>query len=499
MLFRCNPVAMMLLISGRIRPREALRRKGGGADGFSAFYALSLVAFLSLVLGNSLNAIADYPIEILICLATGGVSIYGQLLSLKRQASINFVSFVFCYLFMSAAPIVQLGAYTDPIFSIDHWTLWAAVNGLLFTVIGAYLTKGMKRPDQMVRFATFVPARHNYMSLFLLSVITSSIAIALFHDSLFSNRDDFGHAAAAVFSDPVVSLMARMLLLATPFFATVLGLRAAVENRHQVWVWLFSFSMVLVAVINNPIVNPRYQLAGLIFFAIDYFFCGRRTKLIAILLVVGVLVAPLLQVFRYKISSDDAPEGSSIFSSTLLSKDYDAFQISCYTMLTVEGSGISWGSNILGATLFFVPRAVWQGKPEPTAWIVYEVANHSTDLGTSNLSTPLMAEGYFAFGWPGALLISILYWWTIARTTELSWKDRSSWVFLSRCLFAGLVLIFLRGTLTVGVSAVAGYFVAAAIPAHLLRMGITRRSLRRRSGEGTVTGAGAIRRSSRLF
>src|SRR5258708_2091907 len=112
--------------------------------------------------------------------------------------------------------------------------------------------------------------------------------------------------------------------------------------------------------------------------------------------------------------------------------DYDAYSVSSYTMLTVDSDGISWGSNILGAALFFVPRAWWPGKPPQTSWVIFGTINHTREAGTINLSTPLMAEGYYAFGWIGALLISVLYWWFISRTTLLSRKDPDSWTFLLR-------------------------------------------------------------------
>jgi hypothetical protein len=204
---------------------------------------------------------------------------------------------------------------------------------------------------------------------------------------------------------------------------------------------------------------------------------------LAILLVVGVLIAPAFQSFRRGDSNSEGSEDNKLFSTTLLSMDYDAFRMSCYTMLTVDNVGISWGANILGAGLFFVPRSWWPEKPPPTSWVVYETADRSIEIGTNNLSTPLMAEGYYAFGWMGALLISLLFWWVISRITLLSRKDFYSWAFLSRCLFAGLVLIFLRGTLTVGVSAVVGSFIAAAIPAFLIKHRFKtagRHSLRRR-------------------
>lgn len=453
-------------------PFQNRRREGVQSSWFTILFGLALVAFLLLVLGEAADAIEEYPIEIALCIFIGGLSILGQLMSLRRQASIHFGSFVFCFLFMSAAPMVQLAAKTDPVYKIDHWALWAAMNALAFTLIGIFATYRMKRFDTNTQPRSIAPpSGTNYLSVFVVVALSSGIAIALFYSSLFTNREEFSIASDALFGDAVISSMARTLLFYAPFFGALIGLRSSIVNRKTMWIILFSLEVLIAAILNNPLINPRYQLASLAFFAVDYMFYGRRTKFLAVLVIVGVLLAPVFQVFRRDVSDDESSisEGRQIFSSTLLSKDYDAFQMSCYTMLTVDSAGVSWGSNILGAALFFVPRAWWPEKPQPTSWITYQTASHSTELGTSNLSTPLMAEGYYAFGWLGALVISWIYWWGVSRITLASRRDSNSWTFLARCLFAGLVLIFLRGTLTVGVSAVAGSFIAAAIPWFLIR------------------------------
>ena len=282
-------------------------------------------------------------------------------------------------------------------------------------------------------------------------------------------RDEFADVTGQMFGDPNIGLIVKTLLTCVPVFGAVLGLRSALAEKRWWWVFIFSLLAVIAAVINNPLVHPRYQLASLAIFAVDYFFYGRRTKLLAVMLAVGVFVAPVLQAFRY--STADAgsiSESNQPFGETFLSMDYDAFQMSCYTMITVNDGGIAWGGNLLGAALFFVPRSWWPSKPEPTAWVIYDTVSHTRNPGTVNLSTPLMAEGYYAFGWVGALLISLAYWWGISKVIIISWKNSRFWAFLCRCLFAGLALIFLRGTLTVGVSAVAGFFLAAAIPGYLI-------------------------------
>jgi hypothetical protein len=461
---------MLLSSEGSSIPVRIPRKGRARFDRFAIFYGIVLTAFLLAALSQATYVIEDYSVELLLCTVVGILSIYGQLLSLRREASIHFISFVFCFLFLSAAPIVQIGSDAAAVFHIGHLPLWAALNALAFTVIGVVASYRLRTPDDKPPSRSqSAPSGVNYLFVFLVTVIASSIAIVLFRDALFTSREEFGFATSEVFSDSAMSLLIRMFLFNTPFYGAIIGLRASIANRQKIWTRLFFFAMVMVAIVNNPLINARYQLAGLAFFALDYMFYGKKTKLLAILLVVGVLLAPAFQVFRRGVSATESPEDSTLFGSTLLSKDYDSFQMSCYTILTVDTGGIAWGSNILGATLFFVPRAWWPGKPVPTSWITFETAEHSSEQGTNNLSTPLMAEGYFAFGWIGALLISLLYWWFISTVTLLSRRDPDSWAFLARCLFAGLTLIFLRGTLTVGVSAVVGSLFAAAIPAFLIK------------------------------
>jgi len=451
-------------------PRKSGRRRKR-SNAFEIFYSLALFGFLLAVLFQARGVYQIRWLEFLILAFIGCLSIYGQLLSLQREASIHFGSFLFCYLFMSAAPVVQLGADVDVVFHMDNWALLAALNSLAFTLIGLFSIYRMKPPgERSLSTRSFSPASINYVFLFTTTLVAALTAIVLFRNVLFTNRDVFADAADEIFRDPTISLIARFLLLSIPFFGALIGLRTSISNRKGVWIILFSFVMLLALIINNPLVHPRYQLAGLAFFAIDYFFYGRKTKFLAVLLAAGVLLAPVLQTFRHEDgSTGEDLEESSLVGAPLLSMDYDAFRMSCYTMLAVEHDGISWGSNLLGAGLFFVPRAVWSTKPLPTAWVIYETADHSANLGTNNLSTPLMAEGYYAFGWIGALAIAFVYWWGISRVTLLSRRDPDSWMFLLRSLLAGLVLIFLRGTLTVGVSAVAGELAALAIPGFLIR------------------------------
>src|SRR5580692_4884950 len=73
-------------ISVRIPRRGRVR-----FDRFAIFYGIVLTAFLLAALSQATNVIEDYSVELLLCTVVGVLSIYGQLLSLRREASIHFI------------------------------------------------------------------------------------------------------------------------------------------------------------------------------------------------------------------------------------------------------------------------------------------------------------------------------------------------------------------------------------------------------------------------
>jgi hypothetical protein len=193
-------------------------------------------------------------------------------------------------------------------------------------------------------------------------------------------------------------------------------------------------------------------------------FAGQRTRLLSLLLIVGILTAPLFHVFRRDAPIEMPVPEKTLMEDTLLSMDYDGFQLGSYTLLNADKEGLSYGNNLLGAVLFFVPRKLWEDKPPPTSHIIYETMIEYRLVGTNNLSTPLVFEGYYAFAWIGVIGISLIFWWLIAIITRYSWADDTSFMFLTRCIMAGLTLILLRGTLMVAMSAIVGFVIAAALP-----------------------------------
>lgn len=470
-----------MTLSSPFASQRAIAKTPSGADEsaiFNILYSLGAAIFLGVAFWRSCARIDRFPLEILIFVINGGLSIYGQTQSFKRGASINYISFFFCYLFMAITPLFQLGDGDDFVFEMDSVALRAGMMAVMFTMLGVFCTSRIPISTAGTERPVVSRTEPNYLPLFLLTASISVAALIVYGKLLFTNREAFDDAQIKIFGDPQIAMVVGTILSSVPFFGAVIGLRAAWASRSTGRLTLFVVLTLSALVLNNPLVTARFVLAGMVVFFIDYMSRGRGMKLIAVFLVAGVLVAPALQAFRYaeaEVAGVESQDKTNPFSETGLPHDYDAFQILCYTIVTVDQDGVLWGSNILGAGLFFVPRTLWPEKPQPSPYLIYSTILNYRDVGSNNLSTPLMAEGYYAFGWLGAFLISVLYWVVLSRVVVLSRRNPYSFIFLLRCVLAGLTLITLRGSLIVVTSFIVAAAFSAAAPwlvcSNFLRVG----------------------------
>lgn len=136
----------------------------------------------------------------------------------------------------------------------------------------------------------------------------------------------------------------------------------------------------------------------------------RRHLFVSLMLVGLLFVFPFLGNFRY-FSGDVSFEFSFDYLNTM---NYDASQ---EFMILMDYHYVTYGKQLLGALLFFVPRAIWPGKPigsgatlaslQPGAW--------------PNISMPFIGEGYFNFGFVGVFLFTII----LAMIASLA--DKTFW------------------------------------------------------------------------
>jgi len=110
-----------------------------------------------------------------------------------------------------------------------------------------------------------------------------------------------------------------------------------------------------------------------------------------------VLVFPLLDLFRWLGVDDRQDFNTMINLEYYFAGHFDAFQnFARIIILDVH----TYGEQILGALLFFVPRSIWVTKPVGSGFLLAEGAGLSFD----NISFPLIGELYLDYSFPGIVL-----------------------------------------------------------------------------------------------
>lgn len=224
--------------------------------------------------------------------------------------------------------------------------------------------------------------------------------------------------------------------------------RRARRTPSTVLVW--SALVLLNLVVNNPVSNARYWfltvLVSGLFTAFPRSAAVYRTVLA--LGVVGALVLfPYADRFRYDGSGYRPVESSSVFEP-LATKDYDQTVMFANTITWVGTRGHTYGRQLAGSALFFVPRSVWNGKPEDTGVRVGQWMG----MNMTNLSAPLWTELWVDFGAPGMAGAFALAGYAAARTDRryaraVLREGPGNLSAVAVPLVAGYAFILLRGPL----------------------------------------------------
>lgn len=215
---------------------------------------------------------------------------------------------------------------------------------------------------------------------------------------------------------------AGMIRAATqvPALAAMLGVILILSRwkslrRRPVWWMAAIVALGLNVLVNNPIGNSRFWFGTVALgclFIIPFFQKGNGYRLLVATLLVGLTVAfPYADYFRTEGGFAQRKQAVSAFMVNKL--DYDASAQVSYAMQLHDVRGGDGGYQLLGAVGVAVPRSIWQEKPRPSG----EILAQFNGFHFTNLSAPLWAEGYIAFGLPGVLLLLGL-WGLIAGRAD---------------------------------------------------------------------------------
>lgn len=361
----------------------------------------------------------------------------------------NFISaikifFCFVLVFFCIAPLQQYtndyNAWSHTHFSDTDYTI---ANFLIITsiflILLVYWFFQRKKANKVKTIGNKV--KINKTVLYIFTIINLSVLI---YEYLTGSLVTFENAS----SDSIMSVVEKVIRFIPAAILMLITWQGYKTTTFKILIVLNSLIFFIVFFPLSGAI-PRFMLFGT--YLIVFLPLLRKIKynsFLPFLLIFGLLIVfPTFNFFKsntiYELSKFDF-----FIDDSLLTVDFDAYQILMETIQYVSVKGDIGGWNLVTALLFFVPRGIWSGKMDPSGQFIAE----HFKANFTNLSCPYVAEFYLAFGLFGVVIFSILIGYFLYKLDI--WFNNSNNVyryFLSIILISLLIYI-LRGALLPTVS-----------------------------------------------
>jgi hypothetical protein len=220
--------------------------------------------------------------------------------------------------------------------------------------------------------------------------------------------------------------------------------------------------LICTFILNFPVAMSRYWTGsvylGILLCAIPpELFKNRRFDYC---LIFALAVAfPIFSYFKYNTFVDLVAKGVQLDVFSIYNNvDFDAYSMFCRIIEYTKSNDFTYGTQLRSVIFFFVPRAIWNIKGTPTGTLVATAQNSYY----TNVSAPLMGEGYIDFGVIGVVVYAFIMSRILLNLDRKYWSsllDES--VKYSDLVFvylAGFILFLMRGALQPSFLRVMGFF-----------------------------------------
>lgn len=450
---------------------EPVSRPPGLTVGRAAVGAVPLLATLAFVLSvDVLSAEAALSFVVLgLAMSLHALHAIGGRANSAADASV----FVFGLLFLLVAPIVQISVTGLRLVNTTHATseLLVHTNLACALFIGVYLLGRVTlfKPVPATPFALDLAAPGPGISTFALALMVASCAfIALI-------SVPFIGASAADASVTPVLLAFRKFLFFLPtalFLVTLAQVKGSSDKRSFLHLLLMVLLFACVVATQNPATEKRNGLGPVYLATAFILFRGHfPRKAVQVAWLVGVLVVlfPLTAVlttipWKYL---DEVEIPWTVFSDHFLGTHYDAWANIYSAIEMTERNGLSAGKQAAGALLFYVPSTWWSGKPLATGIEIGNFLMTYYQMWFTNLSAPLVAEGFLDFGYLGVVAYALGLAALVKGIEGWAAPGRSATSQAIAIYLAFFLVFLLRGSLMIAVAygsgALAAFIVARAL------------------------------------
>jgi len=435
---------------------------------------------MMIVASSKLDLSFSYPVFITSILIQV-FSIYNIFTREKEPYSLFKVFSLFSLFFFGIAPLLQF-YYKTVIWYYRPLSEWEtfSTNSLVILILVFYkifydlfrklkINKGIIRKVDLYKLNNKV----NYQRAILLLIISFCSFIIVFQSNNYNilammirggDLLDIVESTGADVS-PTKWLIINNFIRPTAMMCFFYYIVSPKPNKLVLFVLL-----ILAVTTCFPTGMPRFAAAAMyIPFMLLIFKFARKKNVFSLIFIFGLLVVfPFLDIFR-AISDNDNIKLETNFEM-FLQGHFDSYQ---NFALIVSNNIITYGRQLLGVLLFWMPRSIWYDKPIGSGAFAAEKMNFTFD----NVSANYFAEGYINFGLIGVILFLIVLAYITARLDSFYWKyvghSKNNYFSVLYTISLGFLFFILRGDLLSSTAYTFGFIFSALLVYKILRIKIT--------------------------
>ena len=395
----------------------------------------------------------------------------------KHAISMSLIYWVFMFFFMYFAPVIQYitDMYPWRGFVTEGEAIYANMLILLFNLVFMFSCWGASK----IKFVSV--SKHNFTewlcngvefkkkSSVFLSLIVVVITLYSLSKTGLSGIIVSRLEATQVFYSGNNSAIALVVESVVPAFVAYVVAEAAqkvVSKKENGVRFILLFICLLICFF--PTVIPRYKVAviyGVIFVTL-FQKINKGSRFLWIFILGLFFVFPAMHAVRNVILLENIQVviGEEFFES-YTDGNYDAWRMIVSAIRYTEVYNVTFGRQLFGVLLFFVPSSMWSSKPIGSGALLI-----MTELGNnvfSNCSCPYIAEGFVNFGVVGVILFAVFLGFFVTKLDERFWnnlKSNNQKPVFSPYLFLVFMLFFImRGDLLSGFAYICGFIVTGFI------------------------------------
>ncbi|MGO4928337.1 O-antigen polymerase [Fundicoccus sp. Sow4_F4] len=323
--------------------------------------------------------------------------------------SLKDVFYLFMLLFMFLSPLIQYVTdnfpWWDTHLIVDRAILHANFTIFIFLITYQVSYSMKSRTSRNTGYQRNI----KNVNIVIDSLFVASFIASIFVISIVGFQNLFSRSTYVINTNSrSAGLIIANTLRAIPVIYVAINLVFIKKYKYIYKKIPLILGITLMILINFPTATARFWMAS-IYLGLFIILLGKSKNphFLKFTLLLGMLVVfPVINIFRRNSFQEVLLLGIDIprVTELLTYGDFDSYSMLVRGIIYTSVNGISWGRQLLGNVLFFVPRTVWPNKPIGSGLMI------ASDLGWqfTNVSFPYIGEGYINFGILGVILFAVV-------------------------------------------------------------------------------------------